>query len=122
VRGITPEGETNLVIAHEQRRDEDGRLWVRVPLSALPNGLEGWVPRDALGDFHKVRTHLVVDRARLRTYLLRDGRVVFTTRIGVGRLRWPTPAGEFYIRVRLIHFDDPFYGRSPSARTLALRS
>ena len=110
VRGVTPEGETNLVIAHEQRRDVNERLWVRVPLSALPNGREGWVPRDALGDFHSVRTHLVVDRARLRAYLLRDGRVIFTTPIGIGRPRWPTPAGEFYVRVRLRHFRDAMYG------------
>jgi lipoprotein-anchoring transpeptidase ErfK/SrfK len=98
------------VIADEQRRDADERLWVRVPLSALPNGQEGWVPRDALGDFHGVRTHLIVDRARLRAYLLRDGRLIFETRIGVGRPRWPTPAGEFYVRVRLQHFRDSFYG------------
>jgi lipoprotein-anchoring transpeptidase ErfK/SrfK len=110
LRTVTPEGETNLVIAYEQRRDEDERLWVRVPLSTLPNGQQGWVPREALGDFHKVRTHLVIDRARLRAYLLRDGRVVFRTGIGVGRPRWPTPTGEFYVRVRLEHFRDPMYG------------
>jgi lipoprotein-anchoring transpeptidase ErfK/SrfK len=110
VRGVTPEGETNLVIADEQRRDQNDRLWVRVPLSALPNGQTGWVPRDSLGDFHGVRTHLIVDRTRLRAYLLRDGRLIFETRIGVGRPRWPTPAGEFYVRVRLQRFRDPFYG------------
>jgi hypothetical protein len=107
---VTPEGETNLEPAHDQRRDDGGRLLVRVPLSTLPNGAEGWVPRSALGDFHRVGTHLVIDRPRLRASLLRDGRVVFTTSIGVGRPRWPTPAGEFYVRVRLTHFDDPFYG------------
>src|SRR5262245_4526189 len=110
LRGVTPERETNLVIVYEQRRDVDERLWVHVPLSALPNGQEGWVPRDALGDFHKVRTHLIIDRARLRAYLQRKGRTIFSTAIGVGRPRWPTPAGEFYIRVRLEHFRDPFYG------------
>lgn len=110
VRGVTPEGETNLVIAYQQQRDDNDRLWVRVPLSALPNGQDGWVPRDTLGDFHGVRTRLIVDRARLRAYLLRDGRLIFETRIGVGRPRWPTPAGEFYVRVRLQHFRNPFYG------------
>jgi hypothetical protein len=110
VRGVTPEGETDLVVAYEQRRDADGRLWVRVPLSALPNGQRGWVPRAALGDFHGVRTHLVVDRAHLRASLLRDGRVVFSTSVGVGRPQWPTPAGDFYVRVRLRNYGDPFYG------------
>jgi lipoprotein-anchoring transpeptidase ErfK/SrfK len=110
VRGVTPERETNLVISYEKRRDENDGLWVRVPLSTLPNGRQGWVPRDALGDFHRVQTHLVIDRARLRAYLLRNGRTVFETSIGVGRPRWPTPAGEFYVRVRLEHFRDPMYG------------
>jgi lipoprotein-anchoring transpeptidase ErfK/SrfK len=107
---VTPEGETNVVLAYAAERDAAERLWVRVPLSALPNGRTGWIPRDALGDLHRIRTHLVIDRARLRAVLLRDGRPIFSTRIGVGRPRWPTPAGEFYIRVRLEHYGDPFYG------------
>jgi lipoprotein-anchoring transpeptidase ErfK/SrfK len=107
---VTPEGETNVVLAYAAERDAAERLWVRVPLSALPNGRTGWIPRDALGDLHRIRTHLVIDRARLRAVLLRDGRPIFSTRIGVGRPRWPTPAGEFHIRVRLEHYGDPFYG------------
>jgi L,D-transpeptidase-like protein len=110
VPAVTPEGETNLVVAYAARRDADGRLWIRVPLARLPNGLMGWVPRDALGDLHSVHTHLVIDLARLTAVLLRDGRAVFRTAIGVGRPRWPTPHGEFYVRVRLEHFTDPMYG------------
>src|SRR6186997_2393530 len=52
LRTVTPEGETNLVLAYVAARDPGDRLWVRVPLSTLPNGQTGWVPRDALGDFH----------------------------------------------------------------------
>jgi lipoprotein-anchoring transpeptidase ErfK/SrfK len=107
---VTPEGDTNLVLTYAAERDANDRLWVRVPLSVLPNGRSGWVPRDALGDLHRVRTHLVISRARLHATLLRDGRAVFSTGIGVGRSRWPTPAGEFYVRVRLEHYGDPFYG------------
>jgi len=110
LRTVTPEGETNLVLLYAAARDADERLWVRVPLSTLPNGHSGWVPRDALGDFHRIRTHLLIDRARLRAVLLRNGRVIFSTGIGVGRARWPTPPGEFYVRVRLDHFRNPFYG------------
>lgn len=110
VPGVTPEGETNLVLAYDAVRDADQRLWVRVPLSSLPNGQSGWIPRDAIGDLHLIHTELVIDRARLRAFLLRDGRTVFSTIIGVGKPQWPTPAGQFYIRVRLDHFNDPFYG------------
>src|SRR5262249_35664062 len=68
------------------------------------------VPRDALGDLHSVRTHLVIDRAHLSAVLLRNGRSVFRTSIGVGQSQWPTPTGDFYVRVRLDHFTDPMYG------------
>ncbi len=110
VPGVTPEGETNLVLAYAAARDADERLWVRVPLSRLPNGLSGWIPRNAIGDLHLIHTLLVIDRVRLRAFLQRDGRTIFSTIIGVGRPQWPTPAGQFYIRVRLDHFSDPFYG------------
>lgn len=110
IRPVTPEGHTNLVLSYATHRDGAQRLWIQVPISALPNGLSGWVPRSALGDFHIVRTHLVIDRARLTAVLLRNGRVVFRTNVGLGEPRWPTPRGEFYVRVRLDHFLDPMYG------------
>ncbi len=110
VRAVTPEGETDLVLIETALRDDQGQLWFRVPLTALPNGQRGWVPREALGDLHIVRTHLIIDRARLTAVLLRNGRVVFRTTVGVGQPRWPTPRGEFYVRVLLEHFDSPMYG------------
>jgi lipoprotein-anchoring transpeptidase ErfK/SrfK len=36
--------------------------------------------------------------------------VVFTSIVGVGQPRWPTPAGRFYVRERLTGFTDPIYG------------
>jgi hypothetical protein len=110
LRGVTPEGETNLVLAYAARRDAEQQLWIRVPLSALPNGKSGWVPRNTLGDLHIVRTHLLIDRARQTAVLLSEGHPIFRTRVGVGQPRWPTPRGEFYVRVRLEHFTDPMYG------------
>jgi lipoprotein-anchoring transpeptidase ErfK/SrfK len=110
VRSATPEGESNLVVAHELRRDAASREWLRVRLAILPNSSTGWVPRDALGTLHVVRTRLVIDRQRFRASLLRNGRVVFRAPVGVGESRWPTPRGEFYVRQKLAGFDDPFYG------------
>ena len=106
----TPEGESNLVRVLEERRDASDRDWARVSLAMLPRGRTGWVPRAALGEIHAVRTRLVVDRARLRAVLHRDGRPIFRAEIGIGEVRWPTPSGEFYVRVRLRGYDDPFYG------------
>ena len=110
VSTTTPEGESNLVRVLELRRDAAYRDWVRVALATLPRGRTGWVPRSALGEIRPVRTRLVIDRTRLTAVLHRDGRPVFRAEIGVGETRWPTPAGEFYVRVRLRGYDDPFYG------------
>ncbi len=110
VRPATGEGESNLLLALAERRNPDGRDWVRVRLGILPNGSTGWVPRNGLGDFHVVRTRLVVNRSSLTAVLYRGGRVIFRTVIGIGRPGWPTPAGEFYVRERLAGFGQPFYG------------
>jgi lipoprotein-anchoring transpeptidase ErfK/SrfK len=57
-----------------------------------------------------VRTRLVVDLGSLEATLLRDGRPIFRSEIGVGKAAWPTPKGEFYIRNRLTGYVSPAYG------------
>jgi lipoprotein-anchoring transpeptidase ErfK/SrfK len=76
----------------------------------LPNGRTGWVPRQTLGPYNEIWTHLVVDRKLFTATLYRKGRAIFTTRIGVGEPYWPTPAGEFYVRERITGFSDQIYG------------
>lgn len=106
----TPEDTTNIVLLLPGVREVARRLWVRVRLPILPNNSIGWVPREALGGYSEAETRLVVDRGRLTATLLRRGREIFRARVGIGEPRWPTPAGEFYVRNKLTHFDDPFYG------------
>jgi L,D-transpeptidase catalytic domain len=105
----TPEGTTNpvLVIGTTWRH---GQGWARVRLPILPNNSTGWVPRSALGGYHFVSTHLVVDLEHLQTTLWRDGRRVFRAPVGIGQPQWPTPRGEFYVRNELSHYGGPFYG------------
>jgi lipoprotein-anchoring transpeptidase ErfK/SrfK len=106
----TPEGTANIVLVLQRGRDRAGRLWVRVRLPVLPNGSTGWVPRQALGVYGFVNTHLVVDLERLSVTLFRDERPIFRAPIGAGRPEWPTPTGEFYIRNMLTRYKSPFYG------------
>ncbi len=105
----TPEDTPELVFLLE-RRAVRGKLWIRVRLPVLPNNTTGWIPRSALSAYQTVRTHLVVDRRRRTIELRRSGRVVFRSRVGIGRSYWPTPAGRFYVRNRLTGFTDPVYG------------
>ena len=100
----------NLVLILNSMQRSANETWFRVRLPMLPNNTVGWVRSDALGDLYKVNTHLYVDRAHFRATLKRNGKVIFTARVGVGRTIWPTPAGQFYIRSKLTNFNDPFYG------------
>jgi hypothetical protein len=121
LRAQTPEHVPHVVYLLGGRIDRAGRYWLRVRLPILPNGSPGWIPRNAVAGFRTVDTHLVIDRARLRITLLRRGRPIFRSIIGVGEPRWPTPAGRFYVRERLTGFTDPSTARSPSGRTAARR-
>ena len=119
----TPEGTRNVVVVLDRDVDTGGHPWVHVQLAALPNGTTGWVPRRALGGYEDVRTHLVVDVARLRATLYRDGRVLQRSPVAVGMPGWETPLGESYVRNRLTRYRSPMYGpvafgtsaRSPQA-------
>lgn len=105
----TPERTTNVVLVEQSAEDAEGRLWIAVRVSALPENLTGWVPRAALGASEFVRTRLLVDLEGLTATLLSDGRRIFRAEIGVGEPAWPTPTGEFYVRSRIRSLS-PFYG------------
>ena len=106
----TPEGTPNVVQTLSGVVNQNGEYWVRIRLPMLPNGRTGWVPRRTLGPYNEIWTHLVIDRKLFTATLYRKGRAIFTTRIGVGKPYWPTPAGEFYVRERITGFSDPIYG------------
>jgi lipoprotein-anchoring transpeptidase ErfK/SrfK len=107
----TTDSETqNLVLILNGEDLNASKTWYRARLPILPNNSTGWIKASDLGELYTVNTHLYVDRAHLRATLTKNGKVIFTTRVGVGRSIWPTPRGEFYIRSKLTNFNDPFYG------------
>jgi hypothetical protein len=110
LRQYTPEGTANVVQTLSGEINQNREYWVRVRLPMLPNGRTGWVPRRTLGPYNEIWTHLVIDRKLFTATLYRKGRAIFTTRVGVGKPYWPTPAGEFYVRERITGFSDPIYG------------
>lgn len=106
----TPEGTANILELLGTARLERTGLWQRVRLAILPNGAAAWVPQSALGASVELDTELVIDRARFRATLFRDGAMVFSAPVGVGRRRSPTPAGTFYIRDVLTRYRSATYG------------
>jgi hypothetical protein len=107
---VTGDGTQNVVLILGALAVNPKETWYKVRLPILPNNSTGWVRRSALGNVHAVHTHLYVNRATFTATLKRDGRTIFTTRVGVGHDYWPTPAGQFYIRDKLTGFDSPVYG------------
>jgi hypothetical protein len=116
---LTPENTQNLVALLESRRIKRGE-WVKVRLAKLPNSSVGWVRRGDLGAFRLVRTRLIVNRGAFTATLYKAGKKVFRARIGVGQAQWPTPRGEYYIRMKLCCYGNPVYG--PYAFGLSARS
>jgi lipoprotein-anchoring transpeptidase ErfK/SrfK len=107
---VTPEDTANIALVLGRRQDRSGTIWLRVRAPALPDNVEGWVPRSALGGYTLVDTRLVVDLERLQATLFDDGRRVFQAPIGVGKPESPTPRGEFYVRNVLTAYSSSFYG------------
>jgi hypothetical protein len=107
---LTEDGFPEIYLLLSTWTDSKGRQWVRVRLPARPNGKKGWVRRDALGDFYRVTTRLVVDRSRLRATLYRSGKRIFEARVGVGKASTPTPSGRFWIREKFRVVGTTLYG------------
>ena len=101
LRFLTEDGRLEPYLLLSSYVDRKRREWIRVRLPMRPNGRTGWVPRRALGRFHRVRTRLRINRTTLRATLYRRGREVWRSPVGVGKPGTPTPAGRFYIRERL---------------------
>jgi L,D-transpeptidase-like protein len=105
LRTYTADGTPELVLTLKRKMTGDGRFWVLVRLPMRPSNTTGWVPRSALGGYHVVRTYLKINRGRFQATLFRSGRRIWSARIGVGKRKWPTPRGRFYVRERLVPSD-----------------
>ena len=116
----TPELYRNAILVLDAVKYRNGKTWVRIRLSVLPNNTTGWVPRGALTGFQKIHTRMVISLGGLRATLYKRGRPVFSARVGVGQSGTPTPRGEFYVREKLSGYYAPAYG--PRALGLNARS
>ena len=101
LRFDTEDGLPEVYLALRRYTDADGRQWIELRLPMRPNGKTGWVRREALGELHRVRTFLRIDRRRLRATLYRRGKRIWSQPVGVGKPGTETPSGRFYVRERL---------------------
>ncbi len=107
---MTGDGTTNLVLVIGEVDKSPTETWYQVRLPILPNNSVGYVPSTDLSHLNTVFTHLYVDLETMTATLKQNGVTIFSTRVGVGEAKWPTPPGQYYIRDELTDFNDPFYG------------
>ena len=111
LRRFTEDRESEIYVVLASHIDSEGKLWFRVRIPGRPNGRTGWALAYNFGQLKVVRTHLRVNRRTLRATLFRRGKIIWSSRIGVGTPATPTPAGHFYVRERLRNLrGDPIYG------------
>src|SRR4051794_19927297 len=72
----TEDGRPEIYLALQMYTDAKGNEWVQTQLPGRPNGRQGWVPREGLGESHLIHTQLVVDRRKLRVTLYKNGKKV----------------------------------------------
>jgi hypothetical protein len=95
---LTEDGFPEIYPALRSWSDSKDHTWLEVRIPMRPNGRTGWVRRSALGPLYRVRTRLVLDRAKLRATLYKRGRGLWASPVGIGKPSTPTPAGRFWIR------------------------
>jgi hypothetical protein len=84
--------------------------WFNIRIPRRPNGSKGWVPAAALR-LRTVTTMFEIDKSAIKGRLFKDGREIWTSRIGIGAPGTPTPSGRYWVRERLSNLGgNPAYG------------
>ncbi len=84
--------------------------WVEVTAEALPNGRHGWVEFGRDVSVQPVQWALRASLSRRELDVLRDGRLVRTIPVGIGRPGSPTPTGRFAVAEKLTGPFGPAFG------------
>jgi len=98
-----------VILALEVKTNAKGvPSWYRISVPGRPNGRTGWVPAAAVS-LKPIYKEIVIKRGERMLELLDHGRVVFRTKVAVGRPGMETPLGRFYV-IWGFHPPDPFLG------------
>src|SRR5688572_19374107 len=101
LRWNTEDGVPEVYVVLESRLDDKDEPWLLIRVPARPNGRTGWVREEQLSNLRTIQTHLTIDRRKLKATLRKNGRTIWSSRVGVGKAGTETPAGRFWIRERL---------------------
>jgi len=84
--------------------------WVKVTAEALPNGHYAWAKFGRDVAVHPIQWALRASLSRRMLYVLRDGRILRTMRVGIGAPSSPTPVGHFAVAEKLTGPFGPAFG------------
>ena len=84
--------------------------WVKVTAEALPNGHFAWAEFGRDVAVHPIQWALRASLSRRLLYVLRDGRIIRTMRVGIGAPSSPTPVGRFAVAEKLTGVFGPALG------------
>ena len=99
LRQFRPDYRLQIVHAVGARKDRTGRLWYKLSLPMRPYGTTGWVRSEGVA-LRPIAERIVVDRSARVLTVYRGRRVIFRTRVAVGRADRPTPLGYFYVAAK----------------------
>jgi hypothetical protein len=110
-RLATEDGVPEVYLLLARVTDARGRAWVRVRVPGRPNGRVGWLPREALGEFHVTNWLLEISLSSRRLSAYYKGGLRRTAPVGVGKPSTPTPVGRFWIReiFKLSNRSNPYW-------------
>ncbi len=92
-------GNREVLLVLGSKRDQRGRLWLKVRLPSRPNSSSGWIlASHAQLGLTKIRVEVSLNARALR--LRSAGKVIFRTRVVVGKRSTPTPRGDFAVSER----------------------
>mgnify|MGYP001176959477 CR=1 FL=1 len=78
------------------RKLANGKVWIRIQLPKRPNGLNGWVPYDAVA-LRRHHTLIRVSRTTKTVRVFKDGKQIKMFKAAVGTGGTPTPTGMFAV-------------------------
>ena len=92
-----PDFRRRIILALDVRKNAKGAAaWYKISLPGRPNGRTGWVPAASVS-LKPVYREIVIRRSQRVLELHDHGRVVFRTKVAVGRPGMETPLGTFYV-------------------------
>lgn len=101
----TPDGTSELVLTLRERVYSDGTVWTEVRLPLRGADSRGWVDREKLDKYRVIHTRIEVNRAAQSAKLYKNEQLVWEAPVAVGDAAHPTPAGNFFVRNRLVTND-----------------